>query len=436
MIPTRFALTLLLALVVLPILGFVDPRFAWWGLGADALLLALIVWDGTLARRTPLAIERSLPSPCHQGEPVTLTLSVANPGTRRVLLAVRETLAPELLGEPKDIALDVPPRSSVRHELTLEPRRRGTAALAPLAVRVRGPLGLAWAPREAALDQTVRIFPRKHLEGRSALLVRLAQERRLGTTPRMARGISHELYGLREYHPGDEYRLIHWKAAARFRRPVTRETRWEQHQRLVILVDCGRPMASLSGTMTKLDHTLAATIALLRVALAQEDEALLVLFGKEIRRVVHVSRRTRSFVPIFEAIYDEHATLDEPDYGAAIAWCAQQAPRRSLFMLCTSVLDLLAADQLAQALVGVAARHHTLLVNLEDPGLAGLALSMPETAPDAFAKAGALALVAANRELATRLAHRGVGTLSVPASQLTVGIIERYLDFKAQRRAG
>ncbi|GAB4373452.1 MAG: DUF58 domain-containing protein [Acidobacteriota bacterium] len=434
MIPSRFALTLLGALGLLAVVGFGSPPFVYALAAADGLWLALVLVDGLAARHTPLAARRALPAGAHQDEPLVCELVIENRGRRPARVRVRDVLAPELADRPHDAELVVPAGRTAVHRIRIRPRRRGDARLAPLALRVRGPLGLAWATREADADRRVRVLPKAHLEGEAGLLVRQALERRLGRNPRVARGISQELYALREYLPGDEYRMIHWKQTARLLRPVTRETSWEQHQHIVLLVDCGRPMASLAGGMSKLDHALAAVLALLRVVVAQQDSATLVLFAQEIERVVRVDRRTRSFRAVFERVYDRRADLEEPDYRAAAAWSATQVPRSSLAILVTSVIDLVGAEELGRALAGLSRRHRALLVNLEDPGLIDLARAVPGDATEAFAKVSALRLLAANRELAARLRARGIDSVSLPASRLAVGVIQRYLDFKARRR--
>jgi uncharacterized protein (DUF58 family) len=433
-IPSRFALTLIGAASLLFVFGVVHPVLAWVGLAGDALVVALVAADGWLARRTRVGVSRALPAPLHQGEPATLRVTLENPTWRRLHLALREVLCPELTEQPLDRGVTLPPGRRVEESLEIVPRRRGAALPAPLALRVRGPLGLAWSQREEAAGQRARVLPRAHLEGAAELKLREAMRRRPGSTPFETRGISRELYGLREYLPGDEYRMIHWKAAARLGRPVTRETTWEQHQQVIVLVDCGRPMATLAGTLSKLDHTLAAVLALLRVVAAQQDTATLVLFSKEILRVVRVDRRLRSFSTVFEQVHDVHADLDEPDYAAIAAWCTRKVPRRSLAMLCTSMADLRSAEVLGRAVSGLAARHRTVLVNLEDPALVERARSVPEDVDGAFTKGVALSLAAANRELGLRMKARGVDVLSLPASRLGIGVIQGYLDIKARQR--
>lgn len=435
MIPSRLALVLLGVFGLLAILGFVNPVFGWAALAADAFLIVLVLVDAWLARGAHLEARRTLPSPVHQGEDTRLSIRLENHARRTLQVRGREVLAPQLTADPLAFEAAIPRSSRLVKDFELVPRLRGVAELAPLALRILGPLGLAWSERRVATGESTRVFPRTHLEGEAGLLVRQAMEKRLGVNPLVSRGISHEIYGVREYLPGDEYRMIHWKAAARMHRPVTRETTWEQHQSVVVLLDCGRPMASLAGSYAKLDHALSAVLALLRVIVAQQDAATLVLFSKEVRQVVRVDRRTRSFASVFERVYETQADLDEPDYARVAAWCAREVPRRSLALVCTSVIDMVGAERLSRALRGLAARHRPLLVNLADPGLHEMATGMPSEPVESFAKASALALVAANRELSTRLRGHGIEVVSVPASRLGIGVIQGYLDFKARRSA-
>lgn len=440
-LPTRRAFALLGLASLLSIFGFATPWLGAVALLFDLGILALAWYDGRRAARAPLRVERELPRVLHQGEPATLGLVLENTASWPVRVHAREVLAPPLLAAPRDLHAEVPPRSSLRLPLELVPRRRGGAELAPVALRVQGPWGLGWARLQAAPGQRARVYPRAHLDGEAGLLLRHAIERRTGANPVQRRGISTELYALREYQAGDQLRSIHWKASARRQRPVTREDAWEQHQHVVVLVDCGRPMASLDqarpdgAELCKLDHAISTMLALLRVVVAQHDSATLVLYSKELRRVVRVDHRTRGFAQVFEAVHEVQADLEEPDHQAAVAWVQRHVPRRSLVLLCSSVVELASAERLSEALGVLARRHRPLLVNLEDPGLLAHARSIPDDVEGAFAKTSALGLAHANHALTTRLRSRGIDVVSAPASHLPLAVLQRYLDLKALRRA-
>ncbi len=426
---------LLAASGALFIAAFVTPFLGLLGLALDGFVLALAVADARRAGRLRFSYRREIPEVVHQGEPFELRLAIENPGPAPLGLVVREALTPLLLDLPLRMEATVPASARILRSATIVPRARGQGVLAPAAIRVRGPWGLAWAARlEAPAGGMVRVHPRLHFEGETGLELKLAMERRTGSHVLAARGLSTELYALREYLPGDDLRWIHWKTSARRNRPIVRETVWEQLQHVAVLLDCGRPMASRAGGYTKLDHALSAVVALLRVVHAREDEATLVLFSKEVRRIVRVGRRTRSFTDVFDRVYQEQADLDEPDYAAVAGWCARQLPRRSLALICTSVVELAGASRLGAALRSLASRHLPLLVNLVDPSLVGVAESVPDEPIGAFAKASAMAILAANRALEVRLAAYGIDVLSTSADRLAVGMVQRYLAVKTRAR--
>ena len=426
MIPSTRALLVLGLAGVALVAGFAVPALGVAALVVDAVLIAAVLVD---ARRAELGLEirRELPEVAHQGEALSGALVIENPGDRPVQVRLRDPLAPEL-GEGLEVEATVPPRSRLREEVERVPRFRGDAELADGTLRVLGPWGLGWRQVSVPLPGTVRVLPRIHLAGEAGLVLKRELLWRVGRHATERKGVSTELYALREYLPGDDVRRVDWKATARHRRPVVREDTLEQHQHLVVLLDAGRPMASLAEGLSKLDHGLSAALALLRVAVARNDGATLALFSKDIRKVVRVDCRTRGFGGVLDALYAEHADLDEPDYAGAVSWCTRRLPRRSIVLVCTSLVDLTGAERLAAALARLGRRHVPLLVNLEDPGLLELARVSPQGPEEAFAKVAAMGLVEQNHALSVKLRGAGVRLVSRPASGLALGMLGAYLD--------
>ncbi len=432
MIPTSRALWMWGATSLLFVAAFLVPWLAAAGVALDVVILGLVVLDVVWARRTPITGARALPDVLHQGESAELALVVENGSHRPVQVRIRDALAPELATTADDRHLLLPARARVRHAVQVTPSRRGDIPLAAVGVRIVGPLGFGAATRVLAPPSVIRVFPQVHFGGEQGLFLRRILETRLGNHPQARLGVSTELHALRAYQWGDDLRRIHWKATARLGRPIVAETTWEQHQSLVILLDCGRPMAALADGVPKLDRALAALLALLRVAVAARDRVTLVLYSREIRKIIRIDHAAASFRTVFEQLYPEQVDLDEPDHRAAAAWCARHVPRRSLVMVCTSVSDAIAADQLTRALRGLKVRHRAVLINLEDPGLVELAASVPVTGPAAYAKLAALDIEARNEALHATLRRDGIEVLSTPAEGLMTGAVQTYLDLKAR----
>jgi uncharacterized protein (DUF58 family) len=414
------------------VLAFVEPWLLWVGVALDATLLVLVVVDAQLAGRRRVAVRRDVPTVVHQGHVLQVRWGLV--ASHAGMVRLRDPLHPALSEQSIAHELRAVPHEQVWLKAALVPRYRGVATLAPPSIRVQGPLGLAWAEHELELADTVNVFPKTQLEPDATVVLRRILARQTGANAIRVKGMADELYALRTYLPGDSMRTIHWKASARLHRPVTRESQLDQHQRTVVLVDCGRPMSTLSGAMTKLDHTLSAVLALLRAVVASEDTATLVLFSKEVRVVLTVDRRQKSFRPVFERLYAEAADTDEADYRAVAHWAVRHVRERALVVLCTSVIDPIGADRVQDAVTILARRHRPLLVDLQDPSLHEIARCVPLDAAEAYAKVSAMGLVHANRELARRLRAHGVDVLSVPASKLAVSLLQHYLDVKERRQ--
>jgi uncharacterized protein (DUF58 family) len=427
--PAARCLQLLALSTALFIGAFLAPPLGALAVAMDAALLAAAAFDWHRARRTRLAAARRWPPLLVQGTPAEVVLAVESLSSRRrgATLLLREGLHPALAPAPLRRRLEVRAGSPCAWRYQLAPRRRGEHALAPLTVRVLGPWGLAWAQRDLLAGQRVRVYPQVRWEGRVGQLLMAAQRQRLGQVSLRQLGVGSEPYALREYLPGDPLAKVHWKATARHGRIISREDTWERGARLVVLLDCARTMAAMDGGRSKLDYSLAAALALTRVAAARGDQVSLIAFSDRVERTVRVRSGARSARQAYAALFDLEARLTEPAYDLAVEAIGQIEARRSTAVLLTSVVDLAAAELLRESLLRLAGRHRPLLINLEDPELRRLAAAEPRTPVEAFAQVASLEIGLANRRLARHLRRGGIRVISSSADQLALQALEAYL---------
>jgi uncharacterized protein (DUF58 family) len=299
--------------------------------------------------------------------------------------------------------------------------------VAPLTARILGPWGLAWCQCELISPEIRQVYPQVRWEGRVGKLLMLAHRRQLGQLRTTTGGESSEPYALREYLPGDPLRSLHWKATARHGRPITREEVLESGARLVILLDCGRAMTTSCDGRSKLDHALAAALALARVASSRGDRVTIAAFAHRLLRVVRISGASRGLRQAYSRLFDLEASSAEPAFDVAIEELTGIESRRSTVVLLTSVSDLAAAELLRTTMLRLELRHRPLLINLEDNAISELAFCVPEETDEAFAKAAALQILLANRNLARRLRRSGVRVVTTPADRLTLETLDAYL---------
>jgi len=424
----------LLALVAaLAVAAVLVPPLAYLALGLNLLLALAFFADLVRARRSVLKARRRWPELLSQGTEVEIEIELEGDPQVDLEVVLREVLHPALAPHSKRCRLEVPAARRVVWRYALSPRRRGECENGPLMARLLGPWGLAWHQVQLLPAESRRVFPQIRWEGKVGHLVLLAHRRLLGQHPQRLQGVGSEVYALREYLPGDPPNKIHWKSSARHGRLITREETWEQGARLIVLLDAARSMSGRDGTRSKLDHALAAALALVRVAVARGDTVSLVAFSDRLDRTVRV-HGSHQVEKAYAALYDLEARLVEPAFDLAAGRAVELESRRSTVVLFTSVVDLAAADLLRQAVLRLERRHRPILINLEDPELISLARGAPKNISQAFAKVSALEIQLANRRLATELRHAGIRVVNAAADNLALAALEAYLALFTDRR--
>lgn len=400
-------------------------------IAADLALLGAFLLDLVRARGTVLLARRTWPPMLVQGAPAAVELRLRS--DRAVTVRLRDALDAALADAPvrREIALPEGVEALWRYEIV--PRRRGEPIAGPVVARVLGPWGLAWSQREAVAPEPRKVYPQVRWKGAVGRVLALARRRQLGQTPLRVRGLGSEIYGLRQYQPGDPPSRIQWKATARHGRLITREETTERGGRLVILLDCARAMATFERGRSKLDHALAAALALGRVAAAHGDRVTVIAFSSRVERVVALRAGARAVAEAYRSLFDVEARLVEPDYEAAAEAVGKVESRQATVVLLTSVVDLAAVGALREALARLARRHRAVFVNLEDPELAALARRPPADVAQAFAKVSALEILLGNRRLARRLRRTGIRVVHASADQLAWGAIEAWMATRSGR---
>ena len=425
--PAARVFFLLALTTILVVASVVEPLWATPVVVLDIVILIAFAIDLARVRGTPLTARRQWPTLLVQGTDSEVRLELATSSPRPLKIRLREALHPALAESPQTTEIELPRRSRVAWNYRIRPRRRGEHSAGPLMARVLGPWGLAWSQQQILVPEPMRVYPRVRWDGKVGQLLLLAHRRALGRNPQRLKGIGTELYALREYRRGDPPNKVSWKASARHGRLVSREETWERGARLIILLDCGRGMSGQDGERSKLDHALAASLALTRIAASRGDTVTLIAFSDRIERSVRVHSGQRSIHAAYGAVYDLEARLTEPAFDLAAETAGQTESRRSTVVVFTSVVDLAAAELLKQAVLRLERRHHPILINLQDPELVNLALSEPDSAPNVFAKVSALDILLANRRLGTRLRHAGIRVVNTSADRLALEALEAYL---------
>jgi uncharacterized protein (DUF58 family) len=229
-------------------------RDGWWFLGVTlglglaaantgnnlvyllcSLLCALIIVASILSEHLSmrgLEITAVLPEEAYAGRPALVGGIVTN--RKRRLPSYSFTL--EVPGEGTQRVVHFPYLPAGGERLISWPATfpaRGRHRLPSLRLTTRFPFGLTVKSNRVAFDGEVIVYPAVEPVSPD----RLRDPAGGASVPRRRRGRGDDLYNLRQYRPGDDPRLIHWRSSAKAQALTVRELEDEAGRDVRLLLD-------------------------------------------------------------------------------------------------------------------------------------------------------------------------------------------------------
>lgn len=242
-------------LAVLP----VPTRLGWYFFGASMLLfaagsyysessfillscipLALVIVNAVAVWLNVRRIEfkRQLPRETHAGESVDVGLLVHNAGwIPRFALELDDENLPDLYrDESTNLVMSVSPGFVQKPHYAGVFGRRGMHVLENLLVTSAFPFGLMRMTRRLSFRNEILVYPRPARLSEEFERRIMRSARFYGESSVASRG-QEEVYGVREYLPGQNVGRIHWRTTARTGKPMILELEGRQDASFVLLLD-------------------------------------------------------------------------------------------------------------------------------------------------------------------------------------------------------
>jgi uncharacterized protein (DUF58 family) len=336
--------------------------------------------------------------------------------------------------------ITVGPRETTTLDYYVRPLKRGDFAFGGVNLRWPGPLNFWIRLARYPLAETVKVYPNLHDIQKYDLLVRRDQLAEMGLRNVRLRGEGTTFESLRDYTPDDPYRAINWKATARRGKPISTEYEPERSQRVVVVVDVGRMMRSTiraedpsgaSWDMAKVDYVINAVLLFSYVATLRGDQVGLLVFADKVGGFIPPAAGKTHFQKLLDAMYALESQPVEADYARAVNYLSAQNKKRSLVVMFTDLSGERASEALLANLPRLTPRHLPLLVTIRDPALDHAAHERPTDSAAVYRRAVAEQLIDERRLTLDNLSRRGVLTLDVVAQQLSMAVINKYLQLKA-----
>jgi len=431
-LPAPRLLWCLTALAGLAVAVAIWPDYLVYWNTLAGLLAILALLDAATAFRLPAPeVARAVQSSLALGVPVEVRLRVRNRSRLKLACDLHDHHPPtlECEGLPRRLSLEPMQWAEVRYQA--RPVARGETQFKQSELRLFSPLRLFQVKRLCGQHTPIRVYPNFKALARYTLLATDNRLSQIGVLQVRRRGEGTEFHQLREYRQGDAQRAIDWKATARTQKLISREYEDEKDQRVLLVVDCGRRMASKDGELSHFDHTLNAALLLAHVAVRQGDAVGMLTMGG-ISRYCEPRKSLAAVHAIMNRAYDIEPTLAVPDYHRAATDVMRHVRRRALVIFLTNLRDE-DDDGLMPALNLMRTRHLVVLASLREEIITRALTARVDSFDRAVTHAAAADYLALRERVFRRIGAAGVMTLDVEPERLPIHLVNRYLELK---RAG
>lgn len=429
-LPTGRGLAVLLLGIPVGALGFL-LGLGWslfWSFNA-LYLAACIVNLAMLPSKRQIRAERVLPDRVELNRPFEAVIRVFFDRDMPLDCEAADDLPQEFVQPPALHASFA--KRQVDFTYSTKAAVRGNFQLRYVYLRYSGGLGL-WAKQvRLKAEQAIRVYP--DLSGvrgilgsmRSSLILdgrRLSKRDRSGP----------EFHYIREYTPDDDPRMMNWTASARAGKPMANVRQPEKGKIITLLIDCGRLMGMELDGRVKLDRAIEAALTMAAVALRHGDQVSVLAFSGDVKAYVPPGRELSHLQLILAAVYALHSDGTESSYSRALEHLMRVQRKRSMVVLFSDMENYLLEDELAPYLLVLRRSHPVLLLSLEDPVIAGWASAEPSGLQAAYIRTAAQTFRLDRKRFVARMAGAGIPVLDVPADQLALAAVNRYLELRSR----
>ncbi len=421
---------------------FPQVKTAAYAVDVVVLVLLIVDYQLTLDKKF-VSATRKVAERLSIGRENAVELLISNEGGMALTCRVRDDYPAAIQSDVREFDFELGANGVSTLKYNLLPKRRGSYDFGLINIRYLSYLKLFWHEVKSPAQQTIKVY--SDLKTLHDLSIKLSHSSELGELHQRRRGQGTDFASLKEYTIGDDAKAIDWKATARRDRPVVRTYEAEQEQRLLVLIDAGRMMASDLEGLTRFDHALNSALCLALTGLSHNDQVGFGIFADKPLMYLPPRRGKSHLKSILEASFDVEPRLVEPDYAGMLSYFAAAQKGRSLIVVLSDLTDPVGSQALLTGLASLGKRHLPFCVTLKDRQVTDIANSKVVSAEEksgvseidmekAYQRAIAIDLLA-QRELAlTVLQRRGCLVLDCPPQELSNKLVDSYIEIKTRAR--
>jgi uncharacterized protein (DUF58 family) len=181
-----------------------------------------------------------------------------------------------------------------------------------------------------------------------------------------------------------------------------------------------------------LDYAINATLAFSNIALLKNDKAGMLTFSKSVNDMVLASNKKTNLGVINETLFNINTDFLDSDFGMLYGTIKRTINQRSLLILYTNFEHISALKRQLPFLLALAKKHLLITVLFENTELDALIEDDANDVQDVYYKTIAEKFSYDKKRMVKELEKRGVNAILTKPDQLSINVINKYLEFKSK----
>lgn len=421
--------------VLLFIVSFFYPSVYIIALLVFAALMALLLLDLLLLflnSGAALELERITPVRFSNGDENEVRIRVRSNFRFPVSVAIVDELPFQFQLRDHLLKSWIKPGAEQVFSFSLRPVERGVYQFGNTNAFVSSPFGLVKRRFIYENEALVKTYP-SFLQLRNfEMLSYMNRLNELGVHKKRTVGHSMEFDHIKEYTRGDDVRMLNWKATARRENLMVNTYVEERSQQVYCVIDKGRNMKMPFEGLTLLDYAINSTLIFSNVALQKGDKAGLATIAAQQVDILPASNKKTQLNKVLEMLYAQETQWEESDYEKLSISLRRAFNQRSLLILFTNFESMPGLQRQLPYLRKLARYHLLLVVFFENTALKKVTEQQASGVEEIYKQVIAQQFAYEKKLIARELSQYGIMSLLVTPQQLTIQVINKYLELKAR----
>ncbi|QCX41063.1 DUF58 domain-containing protein [Aureibaculum algae] len=397
-------------------------------------LAVLFLFDAFVLFRFKNGIKarRILPDKFSNSDENPVPVTIENKYPIKIFLKVIDELPKQFQKRDFELNTEIATKQSHNFEYQVRPVERGEYNFGNLNLFVSSSLQMVARRYRFDAEQMVAVYP-SYIQMRKYEFLALSNKLTEFGLKKIRRiGHTMEFEQIKNYVAGDDVRTINWKATAKRAQLMVNQYQDEKSQPIYSIVDTGRVMKMPFEELKLLDYAINSTLALSNIALLKNDKAGLLTFSKKLEKLIPASNKRTHINVINEALYNVDTKFTDSDFGYLYATIKRKINQRSLLILYTNFEHISSLHRQLPFLKAISRQHLLVTVFFENTELDDLISENVEDLQSIYHKTIAEKFAYEKRLIVKELENRGIHAILTKPQNLSVNVINKYLEFKAK----